>query len=125
MFSLQENQLRSDNISSVICIADMDRGQFREAGRQLAVQLEVLLYQAYNLQLSDLIQRLHSFIFSSALYGVGILPRPLLDEIVFSDRVLRALGISKGPMQQQLKGAWIDRWAQTGMAHLVHLCSAW
>jgi hypothetical protein len=49
----QEGQLRSDNISSVICIAEMDRDQFGEAGRQLAQQLEVLLYQAYNLQVSS------------------------------------------------------------------------
>jgi hypothetical protein len=51
----QDDQLRSDNISSVICIAEMDRDQFREAGRQLAQQLEVLLYQAYNLQVRHVV----------------------------------------------------------------------
>jgi hypothetical protein len=66
------------------------------------------------LQLPDLIQRLHGFVFSSALYGVGILPRRLLDEIIFSERVMRALGVTSGPMGAQLKCAWIDRW---GLAH--------
>jgi hypothetical protein len=60
-------------------------------------------------QLPDLIQRLHSFVFSSALYGVGILPRRLLDDAVFSERVMRALGVAAGPMRDQLKRAWIDR----------------
>jgi hypothetical protein len=71
--------------------------------QQVAAQTEQLLWLAYRLQLQPLVQHLHTFIRSSAMFSSSLLRNQL--DAVFSQRVLEAADISSLSSGKQ---QWVD-----------------
>jgi hypothetical protein len=69
---------------------------------QLAQDLEKLLYLAYKLQQDKLQEQLHEIILANSMYQHSILTRELLDDIIFSPRVMEAV------TPAAVKAAYID-----------------
>ena len=80
------------------------------AAKQLALNLESLVFLAYKLQQAHLQQLLHQVILANSMYEHSILSRELLDNVVFTPRVMAEVPA------EALKQAYID-------SHLVQSCS--